>query len=830
MHFYDYYSDGEILDNPCLLAAQSLIEHGMEVIPLIQGKKEPIDKIKSLAIFRQRPINKHNVTFYFTGSEDIALMLRRKMEVIDVDTKNKDGISEQFLHAFKNGWPELYDKVVISKTPNKGLHILYYSEKVGGDVILAGRHNERGNTIAFIERLNETNKSYIKCAPSQGYEFIQGNPIELPTLCIEEREWLCALASSFNEVPVFEVKKKEAEREDSPWNVFNGQKDWSYILNELTDRNWETIRDLNDRVVVKMPGGKQHSGVIWKETSLLHIYTTNSEFESGKSYSPFGVYCFYYHDGNVSLASRALAADGIGVNKFEEGQFWRKQGKKLVVKYTELCHWLHNIGYRTYQNEIVKITNNIVSIVDDKWLKSLFLREVEHEVVDHFYEKVSTIFSDNGGLMSMLEPLEDKFIMDTKDSTWLFFKNYAVKVTDSDILPMQYKEVNGYIWENAIINRNFYNTDFNGCDAERFVKILGGTKEQDLQKILGYTISRYKDPLNPRAVVLTEDIEADEEGESQGGSGKGLLFSFVREFRKVADFDGKNFRLTDTFLFQNIDVDTNIIFIDDVERHFKFTGLFSILTGSLLVNKKNKPQIIIPFNKAPKIVITSNYAVGAMDISSERRKYEFSVVKHFGKDLEPIDEFGRQFFIEWDETEYSKFDNYIAHCCKLYLQDKNRKAIGNITENSVERSLIANTNKEFIEYMDGQLACNFFDFAPAILKNYSGYVNGIYTTNAVNYDDWLLNSGKPEYHLSMNKEEFLNKMTSMIKAKNLTSTRISQWLKRWADSRKVEIDTRFRRGSNAELCYRIVHFLKNHNAKCTVDDQKCTVDFDDCPF
>lgn len=806
MHFYQYWTPSDTIEQPCLLAAQSLIEHGLEVVPIECGKKEPTSNVISLALLRQNPINKYNVKYFFERENaEVAIMLRRKMEVIDVDTKNKAGLSDEFLKGLKYGYPELYEKLVISKTPKGGLHILYYAEQVGGEGVLA-KVPSSSNPLAIVERLNETNKSYIKCAPSEGYEFIQGDPMCMPTLTVEERSWLSALGASFNEVFIPEVKEKESRREDSPWYVYNSKNDWTYILAELEDRNWKVVKDKEDRVIVKMPGGVQHSGVIWKSTSLLHIYTTNSEFENGKSYSAFGVYCLYYHDGNVALASKHLASEGIGVNIYEEGQFWKKQGKKIAIKYTELSHWLYNIGYRRYENEIVKITSCVVEIVEERDLKAVFLNEVEPEMADYFYDKVSTIFSDNGGIMAMLRKLEDKFIVDTKDCTWLFFRNYAVKITATQILPLQYKEIDGYIWRESVIPRHFYNDSYMGCDAEKFIKILGADEYPKLEKIIGYIISRYKDPLNPRAVIFTEDIEAEEEGESQGGSGKGLLFSFCRQFRKVADFDGKNFKLTDAFVFQNVDLDTNIIFVDDVERHFKFNGLFSILTNSLLINKKNKAQFILPFDRSPKIVITSNYSVGAMDISSERRKYEFPIQKHFGKDYEPIDEFKRQFFTEWDEKEWGKFDNYMAHCCNAYLAETNKKNISNITINSIERSLLSNTNKDFIEYMDGQLACNFFDFAPQLLKNYSGLVNGVHTGNGVNMEVWREKNTETDYYLFMSKEDFLNKISAISHQKGLTQTRLSQWLKRWAKSRKVELDTHYRRGSANQMCYRIVNF------------------------
>lgn len=831
-NFYEYYSPDDTLDNPCYAAAVSLIEGGFEVIPIKSGKKEPCDTIKSLPLLRQKPIHLKNVEFFFDREDvELAIMLRRDMEVLDIDSKNKEGLSEEFLQALKLGNPDLYDKLVISKTPTGGLHIPYYSEIIGGNAVLAKVPSKTENGLAIVERINESNKNYIKVCPSKGYEFIKGNPFEMPTLTADERNWLSALGASYNRVIIPEVKKKEAQREDSPWTVFNQANGWQWILDELRQRGFEEMADYGNRVVIKRSGSKQHSGNVWKDNNTLFMFSASTEFECEKAYTAFGVYTLFYHDGNVALSCKHLASEGIGKNIFDEGQFWKKSGKKINIKYTELGHWLYHIGYRRYQNEIVKVTDNIVCIVEERNLKSAFLNEVEPEMVDYFYDKVSTIFSDNGGLMAMLSSLEDRFIKDTKTETWLFFKNYAVKITDTEILPMQYKEVSGYIWDGSIIDRNFYNDNYHECDAERFVKILGGVQCDNLKKLIGYSISRFKDHINPRAVVLTEDIDAEDEGESQGGSGKGLLFSFVRQFRKVADFDGKNFKTADNFLFQNVDLDTNILFIDDVERHFKFNTLFSILTGSLLVNKKNKPQIIIPFERAPKIFITSNYSVGAMDISSSRRKYEFAIVKHFGQDCEPIDEFGRQFFNGWDKSEWSKFDNFITHCCQLYLAEKDKKHINNITENSSERSLIANTNKDFIDYMDGQLGCYFFDFATNNLKTFEGHINGSYTTNGVDIDKFAKNTNDISLFLVISKEDFVNKIKGICNLKSLTSTRLTQWVKRWADARKVDMDCRFRRGTNNEMCYRVLSFKSvqevNIDDKSALGDGKCA---DNEPF
>ena len=814
MNFYEYRQPGETLDeSDVYLAAKDLISHGFHVIPLDKGGKNPAN-IKSVYDIISHPIHLHNFDFYFKGRNvDLGLMLDSNMEFIDVDPKNKPGIEKQFLQALEAGWPELFEKLVIDYTPSGGVHVIYRTEIVGGKSAMAKIHASP-NPLTIIERIHRGNKQYIKISPSENYTLYQHNPFEIPFITAEERNFICAVAASFNEVHIPEVKKKEAEREDSPWKVFNTTHDWKYIRNELIDRGWSVVRDNPGKVMVKRPGDtkQQYSGVIFKDTNVLYLFTPSSEFENEKSYTAFGVYCLLNHDGNAGLAMRQLSSEGCGKNVFDEGQFWYREKAKIKIKYTDLLSWFHSIGYRKFNNTLVQVIDNIVQLCEESDLKRAFLNEVEFEIKDEMFEKVATIFSDKGGLMAMLSELEDNFIKDTADSTWLFFKNIAIKITPEDITPFEYKTLTGFIWKSDIIDRDYYGTDFNGCDADRFIKILGGEKSASLQKIIGYSITKYKDPMNPRAVILMEDIDPENEGESQGGSGKGLCFQFIKQFRKTADFDGKNFRFSDPFLFQSVDPDTSLIFIDDVEKTFKFNSLFSILTGDMQINKKNKPGFNIPFETSPKIFITSNYSVGNMDTSSKRRKYEFPVIKYFGEDREPIQEFGRQFFTGWDRSEWLRFDNFIIDCCQKYLAEGDKKSIGNMTDNSAERSLISNTSRDFIEYMDSQLTVNFFDFAPYMLKRLTvNMPDGSLVTNAVDLQYYLDHPLNTDLYFAIKKEDFTAKVAKMCNYRNLTTTRVTQWVKRWADSRGVEVELSYKRGSDAERCYRFVkwnsHFL-----------------------
>jgi hypothetical protein len=813
MNIYEYLEQGEIIDKACFVAAKELIECGHHVIPLMKGEKRPTINIKRINDVVKNPINLHNVSYFFDRDCDIGIMLQRGMEVIDIDEKNCKGITKKILNTIEMGWPELYDKLVICSTPTGGAHIEYYAEKVGGDPVLA-RVEGSPHPVTVVERIDETNKQYIKTAPSAGYYYIKGNPCELPKLDIEERGWLMSVVKSFDQSPVYEVKKKDYVREDSPWKVFNAQNDWRYIQDELTVRNWKVVMELNDRVVVRRPNAtSNHSGSIFKDSNILYLFSTGSDLEAGKGYTPFGIYAHFYHDGNIHNAQKQLATQGIGINITDEGQFWKKEKHRLKIKYTELAAWLESIGYYYFDNQLVQVINNKVRISETSDLIKAFLNEVEPDILDDMIEKVPVIFKESGGLMQgLIGTLNREFVRDSKNETWFFFINCAVKVTNENCEPVLYNEIKGLVWEENIINRRFEPINYTGCDAERFIGILGGDDITQLEQIIGYNLSRYKDPLISKATVIMEDVSAESEGESQGRSGKGVMIKFIKEFRKTSYINGKTMNFSDSFLWQSVQMDTNLIFIDDVEKSFRFTKLFSQITEGIEINAKNKAKVIIPYETSPKIIITSNYAVGEMDDSTYDRKFEFPVVKHFTSNYKPVDEFGRAFFIDWDAIEWSKFDNFMISCAQKYLSLNDRGKITVRTSNSIDRNLINDTDRGFVEWMDDQLQSNFFLFAPQVLKNERSEKNGSLTVNAVNMSMFKKNINNADYYITKSKQDVLELIHKVCNNNKITQTTLTKWIKKWSQVRDVEVDLSYKRGNETGRFYRFISWPDQNNS------------------
>src|SRR5690606_1024877 len=180
-------------------------------------------------------------------------------------------------------------------------------------------------------------------------------------------------------------------------------------------------------------------------------------------------------------------------------------------------------------------------------------------------------------------------------------------------------------------------------------------------------------------------------------TGKGLLAESIKHFKNTVTFDGKSFSFDRSFIYQKVELDSKIMFFDDVKRNFNFEMLFSVITNGIDVEKKNKGTFTIPFEKAPKVVVATNYAIKGIGGSNEARRFELELYRHYTKDHTPKDEFGKFFFSEWNESEWNTFDIFMSECAMLYLEK------GLVSQEFVylpEKRLINETSVYFNDFMN----------------------------------------------------------------------------------------------------------------------------------
>jgi hypothetical protein len=270
-----------------------------------------------------------------------------------------------------------------------------------------------------------------------------------------------------------------------------------------------------------------------------------------------------------------------------------------------------------------------------------------------------------------LEEIPENFNKDTENASFIYFKNCVLKIerVDGKVVKkvLDYASIDGYVWDKQIIKRDFaINNDITSADFFLFLKNIsgGGKKMKALMQIMGYLIHNHKAEGYQKSVIFSD--EGLELG-SKGGRGKGLFFKALGKVRNVAYIKGEGLNMEGNHLFQRVTINTDIVLFDDVEAKFNFRKLFTEITEGMTVNRKNKDEFFLDYNRAPKIAITTNFVVeGAMD-SHERRKLEFEVKPYYNKDNTPVMEFGRTFFTGWDDEEWARFYNVMAQCVAEYF-------------------------------------------------------------------------------------------------------------------------------------------------------------------
>lgn len=396
------------------------------------------------------------------------------------------------------------------------------------------------------------------------------------------------------------------------------------------------------------------------------------------------------------------------MNRVEEENakqtFWTKNDKGIIkVVHIQFKQFLEDSGFYKYCPEggknyvFVRVTNNLIDHTSEKEIKDFVLNhllELDDITVYNYFADNTRFFKEE--FLSMLSTIDIYFISDTKDTSYLYYKNCAVKITASDVTPIDYLDLGGYVWKDHVIDRNFVKCFVTGkCDFKKFISNINHSDEErvrSMESTIGFLLHGYKNLSFCPAVILNDEVISDN---PEGGTGKGLFMNALSNMKKLVVIDGKSFTFERSFAYQLVSADTQILCFDDVKKHFDFERLFSVVTEGLTLEKKNKDAIKIPFSKSPKIAITTNYAIKGTGNSFARRKWELELHQYYSKTFTPLDEFGKLMFGDWTDDDWCEFDNYMIGCLRNYL------STGLVKSRYVNlkiRQLSAETCHEFIEW------------------------------------------------------------------------------------------------------------------------------------
>jgi hypothetical protein len=377
--------------------------------------------------------------------------------------------------------------------------------------------------------------------------------------------------------------------------------------------------------------------------------------------------------------------------------------------------WLENNNFsKFFPTEsktftFIQIDQNQVEETNEKRIKDYVLNNLM-ERKDIGYSPYDSMASStkafNIDFLGLLASANIKIKEDTQDEIFLYYKNCVVKITKDSFETIDYLDVDGYVWKNQIIDRDFAIKDHHNSEYRSFIWYIAGENKQKyntFKSVIGYLMHSFKTSANNKAVILNDSVISEN---PNGGSGKGLFCNALSHLKKVSSIDGKTFDFNKSFPYQTVSTDCQLLVFDDVKKNFDFERLFSLITEGITIEYKGQDAIKLPVQKSPKIIITTNYTVGGVGGSFERRKFEVELSDYFNAGNTPLMKFGKLLFDEWDDDEWSRFDNYMIQCAQYYLNNGLVAAeFGNIHT----RKFIKNTSFEFYEWTKTHEVFSFND-------------------------------------------------------------------------------------------------------------------------
>jgi replicative DNA helicase len=294
--------------------AKEYLQAGLSVIPTKEDKTPALPTWKQ---YQSQRITAEEVEALFSGGnvKGLAIIcgaICGGLEVIDVDTKHDTTgtLWEELRGLIEDILPEIYKRLVIAQTKSGGYHLYFRCSLIAGNLKLATKLNRE----VLVETRGEG--GYVIAPPTTGYKFIQGEPTNIATITPEDRELLFSISKSFNELE--EIKHKATTSATSynftglsPFEDYNQRGD---VVALLESKGWKVVNQRGQRINLLRAGstdsktsGNYHTGL-----RVLRVFSSSTEFNPDKGYSPSQVFSLLECNGDNKLTYRRLLELGYG--------------------------------------------------------------------------------------------------------------------------------------------------------------------------------------------------------------------------------------------------------------------------------------------------------------------------------------------------------------------------------------------------------------------------------------------------------------------------------------------------------------------------------------
>lgn len=458
----------------------------------------------------------------------------------------------------------------------------------------------------------------------------------------------------------------------------------------------------------------------------------------------------------------------------------------------------------------IRITDHIVEHFNHVKIRKFVERDLIEkgqptEVIDVIKSTIQ--FTENN--LQSIDSIELNFKTHTEDSQTFFFKNMIATINADGIEYKPYREYKNYVWRENILETTIQKSekpffepykDEKGNDRVKILRtdcqfmnyLINGSRmswrkelelpfehnseekkayyeankfnlsaeslteeERTIQEqhflnkafAIGYVLHRNKVESFAKLVYVMDDSPKESEEDSNGRSGKSLMFNGVdRLLKKRFKIDGKGKSImTDKHILQGFSNESDYLRIEDIDQYMPIEFFYNWVTDSIPVNPKNATPFEVPFSEAGKLVVTSNFGISKVNQSTLGRLFfvSFSDYYHVKTDkyleerkVNADFDFNDLFSSAWTDEQWVSFYNFLMFCCQIYLKYRNAEfnaPLNNINLNNFKASIGDNfmswcenyfTPSQYDENLKEQIAGTLDEpiLRKEMQKNYADFV------------------------------------------------------------------------------------------------------------
>jgi hypothetical protein len=236
---------------------------------------------------------------------------------------------------------------------------------------------------------------------------------------------------------------------------------------------------------------------------------------------------------------------------------------------------------------------------------------------------------------------------------------------------------------------------------------------------IGYLLRKYKDVSNACAILAVE-TEVMIEGESEGRTGKSLFGKYLREMISLLAIEMRNVDFTHKGdnIFAGVREDiTDVVMLNDLDRGQGLHRIFNAITDGMNTRRMYQDTYTIPFDKSPKLYITSNYipkldgsSRGRLVISAFSNYYHADTPGKGLREFNPQMEFGHNLVEDYSLADMNRLYNFFIACVQLNMTfpEKIMPVMDRIELRSIQEELGSKKIFEWFEKIfapDGDTPC-----------------------------------------------------------------------------------------------------------------------------